>query len=47
MRAELRHDNGENPHSIPCEDPLLVKLIEVHGDRRYESLNLETKRRGK
>jgi hypothetical protein len=43
MHHTLRHDNGDNPHVIPSEDPLLIKLMEVYGDRKYESLNLESK----
>jgi|SoimicMinimDraft_4_1059732.scaffolds.fasta_scaffold385856_1 hypothetical protein len=45
MNAGHRYgfDSGDNPHVIPFEDPLLQKLIEVHGDRQYESLNLESK----
>jgi|SoiMetStandDraft_5_1073268.scaffolds.fasta_scaffold261575_2 hypothetical protein len=37
-------DTGNNPCSIPDDDPLLAKLMEVHGDRRYAVLNLETKK---
>lgn len=29
-------DHGDNPYKIPDTDPLLEKLLEEHGDRRYE-----------
>lgn len=34
-------DHGVNPCSIPDEDPLLQKLLEIHGDRRYEVLDFK------
>ena len=41
LGVELRHadDVGNNPYSVG-DDPLLDRLFQKHGDRRYESLNL-------
>jgi hypothetical protein len=44
-RTRLLIDNGANPYRIPDNDPLLAKLLEVHGDRFYEDLKFENKRR--
>jgi hypothetical protein len=34
-------DSGNNPFRIPEPDKLLLKLMEVHPDRRYEELKLK------
>jgi hypothetical protein len=43
MYPERMPDNGTNPHIIPENDPLLNKLLEVHSERRYQSLELKSK----
>jgi hypothetical protein len=40
MHYNLLNDNGSNPLRIPNDDPLLKRLQEEHGDRRYEVLQI-------
>jgi len=38
-------DTGENPYLIAEDDPLLQRLFEVHGSRRYQELKVKKDRR--